>query len=430
VLPDIVDRGTIALALAEPVPDLRMEGSSMEQALSDVRVIDLTHYLAGPYCTKLLADYGADVIKVEKPGEGDGARRLGPFFEDDPHPEKSGLFLDLNTNKRSITLNLKTRTGKRIFMDLAKDADIVVESFEPRVMTGLGLDYESLEKINPRLVMTSISNFGQTGPYRDYKASEPIIYGVGGAMFTNGMPDREPLKLGGTVVLFQGGLMAAGATLGAFYGSRYQGIGQHVDVALTETQAGSVDMRGAELIAYQYCGEVSRRTPPDIFGIQFPPSVSPCADGYFNLVTGYVYWHRFAEVMEIPELKEAKFSPRPDMDVATKEEFDSIFIPWSMERTKREISDLLSKGGLLVEPLNAAADLLADPHLKERDYFVEIDHPVTGKLKHPGLPFKMAASPGQISRPAPLLGQHNDEVYEGLGYTREDLVRLRERGVI
>ena len=224
--------------------------------------------------------------------------------------------------------------------------------------------------------------------------------------------------------------MAVGATLGAFYGSRYQGIGQHVDVALTETQAGSVDMRGAELIAYQYCGEVSQRTPPDIFGIQFPPSVSPCADGYFNLVTGYVYWHRFAEVMGIPELKDPKFSPRPDMDVATKEEFDSIFIPWSMERTKREISDLLSKGGLLVEPLNTAADLLADPHLKERDYFVEVDHPVTGKLQHPGLPFKMAASPGQINRPAPLLGQHNDEVYEGLGYTREDLVRLRERGVI
>ncbi|UCG83419.1 MAG: CoA transferase [Dehalococcoidia bacterium] len=402
----------------------------MEQALSDVKVLDLTHYLAGPYCTKLLADYGADVIKVEKPGEGDGARRLGPFFNDDPHPEKSGLFLDLNTNKRSITLNLKTETGKKIFLELVKDTDIIVESFEPRVMPSLGLNYEKLEQVNPALVMTSISNFGETGPYRDYKASEPIAYGVGGAMFTNGMPDREPLKLGGTVVLFQGGLIAAGATLGAFYGSRYHGIGQHVDVALTETQAGFIDMRGAELIAYQYCGEVSKRTPPDVFGIQFPPTVNPCEDGYFNLVTGYVYWHRFPSAIGIPELADPKFAPRPDMDVATKEEFDNIFIPWCMQRTKRQISDQLSAGGLLIEPLNTAADLFDDPHLREREYIVEFDHPVVGKLKHPGPPFKMSETPWRSIKPAPMLGEHNDEVYETLGYTKEDLVRLRERDVI
>ena len=134
----------------------------MEQLLSDIKVLDLTHYIAGPYCTKLLADRGADVIKIEKPGKGDGARRLGPFFGNEPHPEKSGLFLHLNTNKRGITLNLKSSTGKKIFKELLKEVDILVENFSPRVMPGLGLGYKTLEKVNPKLVMTSISNFGQT----------------------------------------------------------------------------------------------------------------------------------------------------------------------------------------------------------------------------------------------------------------------------
>jgi len=163
----------------------------MEQALSDVRVLDLTHYVAGPYCTKLLADYGAEVVKIEKPGEGDGARRMGPFLGDGPHPEKSGLFLHLNTSKKGITLNLKTRTGIEIFKKLVKDVDILVENFEPRVMTSLGMDYETLADINPRLVMTSISNFGQTGPYRDYKATELVISAMGPHMFFEGEHNRE-----------------------------------------------------------------------------------------------------------------------------------------------------------------------------------------------------------------------------------------------
>jgi len=158
----------------------------MEQALSDVKVLDLTRFVAGPYCTKLLADYGADVIKIEKPGEGDPTRRMGPFLGDDPHPDKSGLFLHLNTSKRGITLNLKSEIGKKIFRELVKGVDILVENFSPRVMPGLGLEYEALETLNPRLVMTSISNFGQSGPYRDFKASELILYGMGGAMNETG----------------------------------------------------------------------------------------------------------------------------------------------------------------------------------------------------------------------------------------------------
>src|SRR4030042_465320 len=180
-----------------------------EQPLSDVRVRDLSWHIAGPACTKFFADYGAEVVKVESPDGGDPSRRLGPFYKDDPHPEKSGLFLFLNTNKRSITLNLKSATGKKIFKELVKHVDILVENFSPHVMPGLGLDYEALEKINPGLVMTSISNFGQTGPYRDFKASELIIYGIGGAMCSTGVGDCEPVKKGMNVMQHQGGAIAA-----------------------------------------------------------------------------------------------------------------------------------------------------------------------------------------------------------------------------
>ncbi|MEE8471140.1 MAG: CoA transferase, partial [Dehalococcoidia bacterium] len=180
-----------------------------EHALSDVKVLDLTWHIAGPYCTKLLADYGAEVIKVEKPGEGDPTRRMGPFFKDDPHSEKSGPFLHLNTNKKGITLNLKTATGKKILRELVADVDVLVESFRPRVMLGLGLDYPALEKINPGLVMVSISSFGQTGPYRDFKASEIVEYAMGGEMCSTGIADRDPLKIGGNVVQYQAGTTAA-----------------------------------------------------------------------------------------------------------------------------------------------------------------------------------------------------------------------------
>ena len=166
----------------------------IEQALNGIKVLDLTHYIAGPFCTKLLADYGADIIKVERPETGDGARRVGPFPGDLPDPEKSGLFLYLNTNKRGITLNLKTKSGVDIFKELVKKTDILVESFSPRVMPGLGLDYQTLKKIKPNLVMASISNFGQSGPYRDWKASEIVLYAMSGLMSVKGDPDREPLK--------------------------------------------------------------------------------------------------------------------------------------------------------------------------------------------------------------------------------------------
>jgi len=403
----------------------------MDQALSDVRVLDLTWHIAGPYCTKLLADYGADVLKVERPGQGDPARTMGPFFQDDPHPEKSGLFLHLNTNKRGITLNLKSEAGKRVVKELARDVDIIVESFKPGVMASLGLDYETLEKINPRLVMTSIANFGQTGPYRDFEASEITLFG-GGTMFCYGLPEREPIKRGGTVVLYQGGAIAALATMMAFYSARYQGVGQHVDISLFETQVGCIDKRMSHILAYTYNQEVSYRR--DVRAeIGYPHGVYPCADGYVDVSYAFIAWPRVARMIDRPDLVDDPVlsSPLAMIDPEAKAKLEPLWIGWLMEHTKREVIDAGQREGVLCAPLNTTEDLVNDPHWQERGFWAEVDHPMTGKLTYPGAPVQGTETSWQIRMPAPLLGQHNQEVYcKLLGYSKDDLVMLRECGII
>jgi crotonobetainyl-CoA:carnitine CoA-transferase CaiB-like acyl-CoA transferase len=401
----------------------------MEQVLSDVKVLDLTWYIAGPYCTKLLADYGADVIKIERPGEGDPARGMGPFLNDDPHPEKSGLFLHLNTNKRGITLNLKSETGKSIFRELVKQADILVESFRPRVMPSLGLDYKTLEKINPRLVMTSITNFGQTSPYRDFKASELIYQGYGGFMYLMGAADREPSKKAGNVIQYQIGLMGSVATMVAFHGAQVKGCGDHVDVNGVREELTSIDGKIHMMMTYQYTGHLHRRKQAGF------SSTRPCKDGYVFIVgvtAVPIFFPVFAKMLKLtPAQMEEWGSPEALIDPKKMEEFDQkFFAPWLRERTMSEIVEETQAAGVLSAPYNTPEGLLNDPHFKERGYWVEIDRPVTGKMTYPGAPFRMSEGGWQIRRPAPFLGQHNEEVYAEIGYSREDLVQLRQAGVI
>ncbi len=404
-----------------------------EQALSGVKVVDLTWHIAGPYCTKLLADYGADVLKVERPGEGDPTRTMGPFLQDDPNPEKSGLFLHLNTNKKGITLNLKTATGRKIFKDLVKDADILVESFRPRVMPGLGLDYGTLKEVNPKLVMVSVSSFGQTGPYRDFRAAEIVEYAMGGEMCSTGTAGREPLKLGGNVIQYQAGTVAAVATMGALCGAEWQDIGQHVDISIMETQVGSADRRSIYVLGYACAGVITTRWPPPREAVRMlimPQGVYPCKDGFVNTLSLPQWWPRYIEALGMPELKddprfENIFSAEAGM------EFDAIWYSWLADHTKQELFDIFLKAKIASAPVNSPGDVLRNPHLKARGYFAEVDHPETGRVTYPGAPFKMTEGGWQVRRPAPLLGQHNEEIYcEVLGYTREDLVKLRESGVI
>jgi crotonobetainyl-CoA:carnitine CoA-transferase CaiB-like acyl-CoA transferase len=401
--------------------------------LSGVKVLDLTWHIAGPFCTKILADYGADVIKVERPDGGDPARRLGPFHKDQPHQETSGLFLVLNTNKQGITLNLKTSLGKEIICELAKDADIVVESFRPGVMSRLGLQYETLEKTNPRLVMTSISNFGQSGPYRDFKASELVLFGMGNTMSSSGLPEREPVKRGaGTPGLFLAGNLAAFATMLAFYGSEIHKQGQLVDFSIFEAQIGGSLERRAGLLSYQYNGDVTTRSDPRKRSV-YPSGIYRCSNGYWDCSAIGSSWPAVGKMMGMPDLIDDPrwSSAGAQAQAGHREEFMAVFLPWCLERTKQECVVKGQKAGVLCMPVNDMREVTSDPHLDDRGYWIEIDHPVAGRLKYPGAQIKADEMRCAGRKSAPLLGQDNKPIYcERLGYTKRDLIRLKELQVI
>jgi len=397
-----------------------------EQALAGIKVLDLTHYIAGPYCTKLLADYGAEVTKIERPNTGDGARRMGPFFGNDPHPEKSGLFLYLNTNKLGITLNLKSETGVKIFRELVEDSDILVENFSPRVMPSLGLDYENLERTNPHLVMTSISNFGQSGPYRDYKATEIVADAMGGWMAIIGDPEREPLKPGGYQAQFVAGLFGAVGTMTAFYGQEMTGIGQHVDISIMDAVL-YIQMNITSM--YSYNKQIRKRIGNRVWPP--PGSILPCKDGYIGAIAVTTQqWKTLCLWIGMPELTEdPRFLTVVDR-AEHADELDAILIPWLVEHEQEELLGEAQKRRLPFAVPASTKMLLESQHLKERDYFVEVEHPATGKVCYPGAQFKMDDLPYELKR-APLLSEHNEEVYcRRLGYTKSDLVKLREQGII
>ena len=401
----------------------------MEEVLSDVKVLDLTHYIAGPYCTRILADYGAEVIKVERPGEGDGARKMGPFLGDDVHPEKSGLFFHLNGNKKGITLNLKTATGIKIFKELLRDADILVESFAPRVMPSLGLDYGTIEKIKPSLVMTSVSNFGQTGPYRDYKGTELTLFAMGPHMYGEGSPGRHPLKYPGYKAQYLAGTHAATASLGAFYGSRVNGVGQQVDVSIMECL--SAPPEGAGTLMNSLFSDMNQIRIGHRREGFYPWGVYPVKDG-FILIYGIIpsFWPRILKWMGRLDLLEDERFNSMFAKMMHHADFDAILLPWLLERTREEAVAAAQVERIPVTPIYTIDEVVGDAQYNARNFFQEVEHPVMGKLLCPGVPFRLPAVPTKPQRPAPLLGQHNREIYGRLGYSGDELVKLGERGVI
>jgi crotonobetainyl-CoA:carnitine CoA-transferase CaiB-like acyl-CoA transferase len=400
-------------------------------ALDGVKLLDLTHHIAGPFCTRYLADFGADVIKVERPGAGDPTRTQGPFAGDDPHPDKSGVFLYLNMNKRGITLDLKSATGRELLLRLVQWADVLVESFRPRVMPALGLSYETLAEANPRLVMTSISNFGQDGPYRDFEATEIVAFAMGGTMFGTGVQDREPVKYASTVALRQAGLAAAVATVMTLYGAEETGRGSHVDVSIMDTQSGSQDRTVTRLLAHQHTGEVF---PRETIGVMTAAGTWPCKDGYINIRAEGLRFPLVLRMMgRLDLLEDPRFS---NIDEWSKPENAHLFnheilLPWLMERTKTEIWQAAQAEHILSGPIYTAEDVLKDEHFRSRGVWAEVDHPVAGSLTYPGRPFIMEATPWQVRRPAPTLGQHSREVYcDLLGCSPQQLAQLYQAGVV
>ena len=322
-------------------------------SLAALRVLDLSEGVAGSYCAKLLADYGAEVIKIERPGGGDPTRRHGPFAGDQPHPERGALFLYLNTNKKGITLDISQSTGARLLRRLITVSEVMVESYPPGYLAGLGLGYAALSALKPRLVVTSITPFGQTGPYSSYKATNLTAFAAGGQMSLTGEPDREPLKNGGYQAEYQAGLHAFAATAVAAVSADATEVGQHVDISAMECQASALEL--------------------------------------------YLPFYAYL---------------------------------------KRDLSQ--RRGSVPVAFVHTLQDLLDSPQLQERQYFQEIDHPQAGRLTYPGPPFRMSGlplrqaqgRPWQAGR-APMLGEHNVDIYCGeLGLSREELSILRASGVI
>ena len=383
------------------------------QALDDLLVLDLTHYVAGPYCTKRLADFGARVIKIEPPLHGEPGRRLGPFPNDTPHPEQSGLFLHLNTNKENVTLNLKRLRARQLFFKLLERADIVVENFRPGVMRQLQLDYPLLRRVKPDVVMTSISNFGQTGPYRDWRAQDLTLYAMGGEMYSSGATDREPLKQAPGLTLFQGGSVAATATMIGVFSARRHRIGQHLDISLFETQAGSMDRRLTSLVAYQYNGANPKPEDPIPVGIM-PSGVYPCKDGFVDIRVNFRWWDRLVAMMDMPELNEdPRFNTEEArFNIANREAFLTLFETWLMGHTRQELMRIAQQFRIPGTAINLPGEVLDDPHFTERGAFVDVDHPVAGRWQLPGAPFRPQLTPWQTPHPAPLLGQHTRAVLQ------------------
>jgi len=399
-------------------------------ALSGVKILDVSHYIAGPYCTKLLTELGAEVIKIERPGQGDPARRMRPFFREGPINENSGLFLFLNANKRGITLDLKQSEGKRIFRELVRQVDVVVENFSPRVMPALGLDYAALKKANPNLIMTSISNFGQTGPYRDWKSSDLVIHAMSGVGYAcYGLPEKPPIKPFGSMSDHVAGLYACIGTLLSWYRRGSNGAGQHVDISILECYA-SVEEHALIMSAYK--NEIRKRTGGR-HPTNHPMTIRPCKDGYMAVtLSGSVQWQNLCLIAGLPEEWSADDSPFLDGLYRRDhyQEINDALDPWLMSHTREELQAMAWEVFVPFASLKTVKEAVGDPQYEERGFFVEAEHPYAGKVKIPGVPYMLPENPAQVRR-APLLGEHNEEIYCGqLGFSKEELDRLRRQQVI
>lgn len=391
--------------------------------LENTVVLDLSEHVAGPYCTKILANYGAEVIKVEPPGSGDVSRRLGPFPGDEPHLEKSGLFLYLNTNKQSVTLNLDSSTGKQILQNLIERADIVVESLGPAALSRLGLDFPTPEGIRPGIVVVSISDFGQFGPYKDFKASHLVHCALGGWQYTGGDPDREPLQAGGLLTYYVTGLYGAIAALAAHYCARLTGIGRHIDLS---TQEAMHIVMGYPTVRYWIDGQTRRRT-----GTHFPWAIFECRDGLVGCsVLGDDQWVHLCRFVEREDwLQDPRFATGPGRS-ARAQEIEAYLSSWFADKSKEELFHEGQAWRISFSLVPTVAELLELEQHRVREYFATADHPAAGTLTYPGPPFRLSET-GWHLEPAPLLGQHNSEVYcDRLGYSMDDLARLRAQGVI
>lgn len=406
-----------------------------ESALGDLKIIELADMVAGPFCTKVMADLGAEVIKVEDPRAGDPTRQRGPFPRDQPHPERSTLFLYLNTNKRGVTLDVSKPGGARLFRDLVKDADILVETRKPGTLAALGVGYDSLKAVNPRLIMASLTPFGQTGPYKDYTAYDLNCYQfsvLGYETPFNQVTDpatQPPLKAAGEQADFLAGWTTATAIMCAVHWRHLTGEGQHIDMA--EIEAGANMIRPNYPFYYYERPDGPNRarlSKRQEWGL---PWVWPCRDGYVAILAlTDKHWQALKALLGNPEWMEGELFNSPLSRFMHADIIKSLLEGWLLEHDRDEIYKNGQALHLPVFPVQNLTEVMATRHFREREFFVPMEVPGAGPVLLPGAPFKMSLTPWSLRRPAPRLGQHNAEVYSSLGVGLAEITRLQEQGVI
>lgn len=396
----------------------------MAGPLEGIRVVDLTRILAGPYCTMMLGDMGAEVIKIEHPDGGDDTRGWGPPFLNGV----STYFISINRNKKSLTLNLKDERGKELLRDLIRKGDVVVENFRPGALDKLGFSWEEIHRINPAVIFASLSGFGQTGPRRSEPGFDVVIQGEGGIMSITGEPDGPPSKFGASIADITAGMLAAQGILLSLYHREKTGVGQMVDVGMLDGQVALLTYH-----ANNYFG--TGKLPPRRGNKH--PSITPyetyeCRDGYFNLGVGNdSLWRRFCDAMGLGDIKEdPKFAINKDR-VDNRLELQEILDPFFAEKTVGETLEALRGAGIPCGPINNLEQVLNEPQVLAREMVVDVDVPVAGPTKVTGVPIKLSETPGAVRTPPPTLGQHTEEVLESvLEMDEAQRNALRDEGVV
>ena len=401
--------------------------------LEGLKVLDLGQDISAAFCARLFADLGAYVVKVEPPS-GDPSRNLGPYSGDLPDREGSGLFLALNTNKLGVTLNLESATGRELLLQLADGADLLVESFPPSYLTSIGLGYAQLHRRNSNLVVTSVTPFGQTGPWAGYRANNLIVSNLSGHSRDHGgavenTEEEPPLQLAAHQADFVAGLAGATASMLALNRRRQTGEGCHVDVSGMESLA----LLPQTTLAEFDLGFPARGRRKDQAVRQALVTLLPCSDGYVGISPRQQdQWERFVELMDSPQWAEdARFATR-DSRLANWADLEPLLAAWTSGYSKEEVYRLAQDRRIPCFPLNTAADLFTSSQFHVREFFTEVTHPAAGTLQYPGFPVRLGSGKRLEVAPAPLLGQHNHEVLgeEGLGLTSEELVSLRAQEII
>lgn len=392
-------------------------------ALEGLRVLDLTRVLAGPYATMVLADLGADVVKVEMPGTGDDARAYPPHVAGE-----SAYFMSLNRNKRSLALDLKNPAGRALFLALAQQADVLVENFRPGTMARLGLGYDELAERNPRLVYPAVSGFGQTGPYGPRAAYDAVLQAMGGIMSITGPEGGPPTRVGTSIADITAGLFSAIGILAALHKRAETGEGQMVDVAMLDCQVAILENAIARYAATgQAPGPMGNRHPAI-----FPFEPFDTSDGQLMIAAGNdALWAKLCGVIGRPELAtDERFATNP-LRHQNYASMRAILAEALAQRPTAAWQRDLDAAGIPNGPINNVADVVHDPQVRAREMIQEVEHPVAGRTLLPGVPIKLSATPGSIRRPAPRLGEHAAEILaDWLGYDADEVARWRAQGAL